>query len=79
MPEGKHEDIDACARRLVIRVLDRPIDAASMAVLERAMRAAIECTHECGTPEGTERAVIDVFLRSIYAVVMAMRRHGRSS
>lgn len=48
-------------RRLIDSILVTTPDAATMAVLEAAMKEAISVTHECGTPDATDAAVLDTF------------------
>jgi hypothetical protein len=53
------------ADRLLRRFLTVQPDAATAAVLEAAMRAAIDVTHECGEPTATDDAAFTTFRETL--------------
>lgn len=64
---------DEDARRLTRLVLPADADQATLHVIERAMFAAVDVTHECGTEEDTDRAILDTF----WSAIGALKREGR--
>lgn len=65
--QGSQDEVS----RLLRKVTREGLDLATQAVLEGAMRVAIDVTHECGTPEGTDAAVLDTF-RSAFTALTAL-------
>jgi hypothetical protein len=58
---------DTEAARLLQQVVGC-VDQATYAVLEAAMRTAIDVTHECGTPAATDAAILDTFTEALAQV-----------
>ena len=48
-------------RRLAKRVTPLGVDSATEAVILYAIQAAVEVTHEMGSPELTDRAILDTY------------------
>lgn len=56
---------DSDVMRLLQHAEPREEDQATAAVLEAAMRSALDVTHECGEPEASDRAVLQTFWDAI--------------
>lgn len=57
--------------RLLRQVVPPDADLAAQEVLRAAMRAAMDVTHEAGTPEATDEAVLQTFWSAIRAARVA--------
>lgn len=66
-------------RRLLDSILVTTPDAATMAVLEAAMKEAISVTHECGTPDRTDAAILETFWDAVATADLWRRVRGYSA
>ncbi len=71
---GAADAEEAHARRLLARVIGRkPVDAGTYCILLEAMHEAIGITHECGSPEATDAAIMRAFADAVQLAASAAR------